>query len=177
MCTLQYFRRKSNLNIFLTHLLSDNTHPPPNKKKKQNKKHTHTHTHKRRFPTTQFFQTMQLRCNVLLAGLLVMLLERVHAQRCCNSKDHMSGCENLKMAVHQAAVVCVVVELSQHIRMDADFSGILKADIIVQADVLVQPARVVRLFIQQPAQKKKSVVEGANEMYTSLHIYCCTVLI
>lgn len=96
MCTLQYFRRKSNLNIFLTHLLSDNTHPPPNKKKKQNKKHTHTHTHKRRFPTTQFFQTMQLRCNVLLAGLLVMLLERVHAQRCCNSKDHMSGCEKFK---------------------------------------------------------------------------------
>ena len=81
------------------------------------------------------------------------------------------------MAVHQAAVVCVMVELNQHKTMDADFSGILKADFIVQADVLVQPARVVRLFIQQPAPKKKSAVEGANEMYTSLHIYCCTVLI
>lgn len=40
---------------------------------------------------------------------------------------------------------------------DADLSGDLKDNFIVQADVLVQPARVVRLFIQQPAQKKKRV--------------------
>ena len=82
------------------------------------------------------------------------------------------------MAVHQAAVVCVMVDMD-HLgqAMDADFSGKIKANFTVQADVLVQPARVVRLFIQQPAPKKKSAVEGANEMYTSLHIYCCTVLI
>lgn len=89
----------SEQNPILTyslHIYYLTTPIPPSEQKKKQKTKKHTHTHKRRFPTTQFFQTMQLRCNVLLAVLLVVLLEGVHAQRCCNSRHSMSGCEKIK---------------------------------------------------------------------------------